>query len=83
MQFLRALCYAHRAHFSIWCQGEPSGKADAINWVQGVPITLNSKIYSQYSRKNLLSVWNSVVPDRHINYGLNLELAGTPCISFN
>ena len=44
MQFLRALCYAHRAHFSIWCQGEPSGKADAINWVQGVPIKLNSKI---------------------------------------
>ena len=82
MQFLRALCYAHRAHFSIWCQGEPSGKADAINWVQGVPIKLNSKL-ANILEKISCPFWNSVVPDRHINYGLNPELAGTPCISFN
>ena len=80
MQFLRAHCYAHRAHFSIWCQGEPSGKADAINWVQGVPIKLNSKLANILEE---ISCPFGTESFRTFNYGLNLELAGTPCISFN
>ena len=68
MQFLRALCYAHRAHFSIWCQGEPSGKADAINWVQGVPIKLNSKIANILEK---ISCPFGTQSFRTFNYGLN------------